>query len=378
MANWFITQGKQVHKVCLNPGDAWDWRGVKGGQTHHFKEHPGQWRSYLEQLLRDKHITAIVLFGQGRRYHQVAIELAEMAAVQVYVMEEGYFRPGFVTFEQGGVNGFSRIPPVTEINALGQIELQQVPAPETTAFHFAKMAWHATAYYLVMWWRRHQYPAYQHHRPTSPWRYTALWLRSWARKGLRRRSDRKRVKSLIDQRLPYFFVPLQCPEDSQINLHSPYTTIEEFVLEVLQSFARHAPAAAHLLFKQHPMSRGETLYGPFINSLARQLGVQTRVHFVTETHNPTVLDHCQGVVTINSTMGLQALDHQKPVKALGEAFFNTAGLTDQQPLDTFWEAPKLPAVNTTKFICYVKCKTQIPGSLYAMADEPWLGLHKGV
>lgn len=374
MADWLQAQGKQVHKVCFNPGDAWDWRGAVGAQMHHFKADLEQWQPYLEQLLSCNSITALVLFGQGRRYHQQAMQVASKLGVQVHVMEEGYFRPGYVTFELGGVNGYSSTTPIAGGNSIDLSNHPWSPLPEVSALHFAKMAWHATLYYLVMWWQSRQYPAYQHHRPTSPWRYTGLWLRSWWRKGLRSNADHRLVQQLINKRVPYFFVPLQCPEDSQIDLHSRYTTIEQFLLEVLESFARHAPVTAHLLFKQHPMSRGETLYGSFIRHIAQQLGVQERVHFVTETHNPTVLDHCQGAVLINSTMGLQAMDHRKPVKALGEAFFNVCGLTDQQPLDTFWRQPQPPVIDIDAYLRAVKCLTQIPGSLYAMTNEPWQAL----
>ncbi|MFD1808108.1 hypothetical protein ACFSHQ_08015 [Gemmobacter lanyuensis] len=36
----------------------------------------------------------------------------------------------------------------------------------------------------------------------------------------------------------------------------------------------------------------------------------------------------RGVVTLNSSMGLQAFFHDKPVITLGQAFFNIAGLVD--------------------------------------------------
>jgi capsule polysaccharide modification protein KpsS len=95
---------------------------------------------------------------------------------------------------------------------------------------------------------------------------------------------------------------------------------------------------------------------------------------VTEAHNPTVLDHCQGVVLINSTLGLQALARLVPVKALGESLYGQPGLTDQQALATFWQQPQRPSAHTRDWLHLLKCRTQIPCSVYAFNGEPWKAL----
>ena len=49
-----------------------------------------------------------------------------------------------------------------------------------------------------------------------------------------------------------------------------------------------------------------------------------------------MLRNAAGFVTINSTVGVTALHHGVPVKVLGNAVFNVAGLTSQSPLAAFW------------------------------------------
>ena len=54
----------------------------------------------------------------------------------------------------------------------------------------------------------------------------------------------------------------------------------------------------------------------------------------------------RGVVLINSTVGLMALDQNKPVYCLGRSIYNIEGLTQSlptTPLDLFWRAPKAPS-----------------------------------
>jgi capsular polysaccharide export protein len=373
LAKSLQAKGLAVNKVCFNAGDAFDWRFALDTGVHHFRRPVSEWPAYFESLLSSQAVTAVLLFGQARRYHREAISLARASGIKVFVMEEGYFRPGYVTLEANGVNAYSTAM-IDAIDLLPMAPTMAKPMPETVAWHFTKMAWAATQHYVAMSLGRRRYPYYQHHRHTSPFGYAVYWLRSWVRKAIRWHVDHTVVRRLVHQASPYFFVPLQSPEDSQIRLHSRFENIESFIDEIIESFAAHADQKVQLLFKQHPMARGGALFADHIRRVARARGVASRVHFVTEAHNPTVLDHCQGVVLINSTLGLQALARLVPVKALGETFYDLPGLTNQQCLDTFWQQPQRPGSHTRDWLSLLKCRTQIPCSLYALSSEPWKAL----
>jgi capsular polysaccharide export protein len=340
---------------------------------HRFKSPPEQWANYLRQLIQKHGITAIVVFGQGRYYHQKAIEVAHSLSVKVTVMEEGYFRPGYVTLEANGVNAFSSaMEEVKDVQS--QPKLIKVPQPESTLFAFQKMCLHACFHYTAMFLGARFYPYYRHHKPTSLVYYVGFWLRSWLRKIICYQSDRRLLQLLIGKNTPYFFVPLQTEGDSQIEMHSQFDSIVQFIEDVIHSFAAHAPPSAHLVFKQHPMSRGGLLYGPGIQKLAQTLGLQQRVHFVLEAHNPTAIQSAQGLVIINSTMGLKAIARGKPVKVLGQAFFDRPGLTDPQHLDDYWSKPQAPEAWANDWLKLLKCRTQVPCAVYALESEPWRAL----
>lgn len=373
LARGLQAKGISVRKVCFSAGDAFDWRGSQEVPVHHFRGSLTEWKPYLESLLLTQAVTAIVLFGQARSYHQKAISLAKAKGIKVFVMDEGYFRPGYVTFEANGVNAYS----TTMADAEGLLPLMSTtpkPLPETVKWHFAKTAWAASLHYLAMSLGRQRYPHYQHHRETSLLWLTFFWLRSWLRKVRRGHPDRALISELNQTRSAYFFVPLQSPQDSQIQLHSRFAGNEDFINEVLESFAVHAPGHAQLLFKEHPMNRGGLLMDHHIQRTAQALGIAERVHYVTEAPNPAVLDHCQGVVLINSTLGLQALARSVPVKALGESFYDRPGLTDQQMLNDFWQQPQPPEPMVSEWLQLLKCRTQVPCSVYALRSESWKAL----
>ncbi len=64
--------------------------------------------------------------------------------------------------------------------------------------------------------------------------------------------------------------------------------------------------------------------------------MQGRLHYIHDQHLPTLLDHASGVVLINSTVGLSAMNHGLPVAVLGEASYALPGMSYQGGLDSFW------------------------------------------
>lgn len=55
----------------------------------------------------------------------------------------------------------------------------------------------------------------------------------------------------------------------------------------------------------------------------------------------------RGVVLVNSTVGIMALEAGKPVFCLGKSIYNLPGMTQSYPfstLDDFWRAPQQPVM----------------------------------
>jgi capsular polysaccharide export protein len=149
---------------------------------------------------------------------------------------------------------------------------------------------------------------------------------------------------------------------------------------VVESFARHASKDDWLVIKHHPMDRGHIHYGKPIAGLISETGLCGRLHYVHDMHVPTLFDHCKGVVTANSTAGLQALDHELPIKTLGRAFYDKPGLTFQGDLDSFWTTPWKPDRDLyLRFRAWTIATTQINSSFYAdstFGSRPQEGLSR--
>lgn len=368
LADVLIRQGQRVTKVHFNGGDQLFWR------------HPGALRytgriedlgSWLGTLMRTHRIDAIVLFGQMRPVHCIARDIARELGVQVFVFEEGYLRPNYVTIERRGVNALSRLPRAASFYARRDDLRHAAPLPTHQSTWRSSLV--AMSYYLAATLTRPLYPHAVHHRSLNPLAEGLRWLRGFARQAHYRLRERGLQDWLCQpaQARRWFLVPLQVRDDSQIRHHSRFDGMEPFIAEVMASFAAHAPADMLLVIKHHPMDRAYTDYRAFIRQQARALGLAGRVHYLHDQHLPTLLDHTCGVVTVNSTVGLQALHHGAPVITLGESVYGIPGLVHDGPLARFWRAPgQVDTALYRAFRDHLIAHTQLNASFYA--DTPAL------
>lgn len=334
LADELKSEGHEVFKIHFNGGDEACY-AHSGAQR--YTGDLTEWPAFLASFIEQHAIDRIFLFGDCRPYHLRATRVARESGVSVYVFDEGYVRPDYITLEPGGVNGFSslsRDPKDYQSSAPKRLD-----SPHSAGAGFWPVARHAMYYYLAAWRRQRAFPHYVHHRPLSPLREGLCWLRSGLRKIYYMGIDRLLIRRLADHSDGYYLVPLQVHCDAQIIRHSGGFTVEGFIARVIRSFAEHAPANTRLVLKHHPMDRGYYHHGRLISVLAAQYAVHDRVHYLHEGHLPTLLSGARGTVTINSTVGLSSALHHTPVKVVGDAVYDMAGLTNQAALETFWQEP---------------------------------------
>ena len=97
-------RGFNVFKINFNGGDKLFYRRKR---TISYTGKLKDWENYLERLIKNRNIGRIYLFGDCRSYHRTARKVANKLGIRVFVFEEGYIRPDFITLEEHGVNGNS-------------------------------------------------------------------------------------------------------------------------------------------------------------------------------------------------------------------------------------------------------------------------------
>ena len=161
-------------------------------------------------------------------------------------------------------------------------------------------------------------------------------------------------------------MPLQVKGDSQVRDHSRFESISQFIEETVASFAAHAPSDTLLVFKHHPMDRAYADYTRLLARLRLEHGLGRRLRCIHDQHLPTLLHHARGVVTINSTVGLQALYHDAPVKTLADSVYQVPGLVYDGSLEHFWVQPgTVDRALVARFRAHLVASTQLNASFYA-------------
>jgi capsular polysaccharide export protein len=332
------SRGHSVSRVNFNGGDWFDWR--KEGAVR-FNGDLSQWGGFCRELLKERSITDLVVYGDCRPLHRKAIELAKTFDIRVHVFEEGYIRPDWVTLEEGGVNGYSSLPRSAEWYLQAAGSLEEPPRVEIGP-SLKPLIGECIKHYAACMLLKPFFSRYRTHRFYHPVQET--W--HWVLRSLKLRREQKR-SSLVEEemvrgRRPYFLVCLQVSVDSQITCHSPFGDMKEFISHVIDSFARHAPSDACLVFKNHPQDHGGFGYRTLIAEKGMATGVQDRCRYIERGNLPLLIKGSKGVVIVNSTVGTSALFHRRPTIALGESIYNFAGLTCQEGIDAFWKNPLAP------------------------------------
>ena len=361
-------RGFNVFKVNFNGGDSFFYRRK---QTIAYRGKLKDWGEFLERTLKNREIDRIYLFGDCRGYHRIAREVAAEAGVKVFVFEEGYIRPDFITLEESGVNGNSAmIEDSIDLDNVKVESSREVLHPQKV---FPRTALFAIIYYLAAAFQHRKYRYYQHHRNFNPVTEGARWILSAYRKVRFKRKEKHVLSELLPQfESNYFVCPLQVHCDMQVAAHSGYNSIEHFIGEVIASFKKNAPKNKAIIFKHHPLDRGYTDYSLLFENLISEYGLRGRVFYVHDVCLPTLLKHAQGTVLINSTVGMSSLFHGTPVKTLGTAIYDLPGVTYQKSLDKFWRSSGKVSKDTyNRLRKYLIERNQLNGSLY----KPFSGIN---
>lgn len=355
--------GQTVWKVNFNAGDSLFW--TEPGAID-YRGRPEDWPAEVLRLMRERAVTDLVLFADCRPLHVAAIAQARALGIAVHVFEEGYLRPGWITLERDGTNGFSRLPRDPQVYLAEGLAMEPLPLPAELGASFLRRAADDVTYNLANLLGLWRFPHWQTHRGLNVWQEYMGWIARGLRRPIASRRSHRRIEALIEGGHPFYVFPLQLQSDFQIRVHSPFESMAEAIEIVIASFAAHAPAESHLAMKGHPLDNGLVNWGRVIAQVARRLGVAGRVHWIPEAPFGRLLAASRGVVTINSTAGAQAIWSGKPTVALGRAIYSLPGMTFQHGLDRFWaegEPPDFTLVEAFRRVVAARCL--IRGSFFS-------------
>lgn len=328
--------GHAIHRINLSGGDLYDWPK----DATNYRGTMSAWPMFLDRFLQDRQATDLILYGDCRPVHQAAVRIAKLRGVRVFVFEEGYIRPDWMTLEPDGVNGHSSFDRDPELILASSRWLPEVPELPSITADFRRRARDSYWHYHHVVTGRLSFPFYRTHRSHSIIGEGFGWLLKFARKGRRARQAEEALAALADKKFVLF--PLQLTGDYQIRAHSPFDSMAQAVDYVLNSFASHSAPDQLLLVKEHPLDASWRNWPAYLKRQSRRLGIEDRVVCIEGGELQDLSASAVGMVCVNSTSGTLALDKGIPVVVLGDAVYDVPGVTHQTGLDRFWKEPERP------------------------------------
>ncbi|MEM7425900.1 MAG: capsular biosynthesis protein [Pseudomonadota bacterium] len=357
-------QGAHAIKVNLNSGD---WLYSLGMNTVNFRGSSAEWPSWVREFARARNVTDLVVYGDCREYHKVAISILKPLGVVVHVLEEGYVRPAWITYERNGVNGFSRLADMSlaDIDA-GRVDAAEVDMGRNINGTMWSYIFNGMLYYAATYWTRPAFPYYRNHRPQGIIEEAWTWLKRIPALPKVRFDARLRGARIARGKSPYFLVLLQLAGDFQMREHSGFRSISEFIELCIRSFAVSAAPDERLVFKSHPLDPNALDLKKEINSIAKHYGIEGRCVLIDGGKLAYLTDNARGVVAINSTACQVSIRRGVPTKVLGRAIYNHRPLAASGSLEDFFKQPEAPDVDAYDlFHRFLLLTVQINGSFYS-------------
>jgi capsular polysaccharide export protein len=130
-------------------------------------------------------------------------------------------------------------------------------------------------------------------------------------------NDRASKTQFDATKLPenFIFVPFQVPSDMQVTRHSPWVKDMKAFLDVICDAADRNPDEVFVI-KEHPSFKRSVI----------GLRSHPRVIFANGNVTSQMIQKARAVITLNSTVGIEALFLKTPVITLGNACYNIDGL----------------------------------------------------
>lgn len=311
--------------------------------------------AFAKNFLKQYAIDFVFMHNDLRWQHALTIQVCQLLNIRHMVTEFGVFRPSTITVDFKGVNAYSSLPKIANFYknyAIPNKTLKNYPtSTRKQLWIYSKFGAFLSLNLVGQLFKLNVSLKNKHYSFVN---YAKLFFSQFFTK-----------KTRLSTKIPkkYIFIPLQVNTDTQILVHSPFTDIQSFITFVEDAYF-NLPAFVQteyqLVFKIHPMELGVQDYQFHPKSLVLNADTHTLIH------------HAALVITINSTVGFEALALYKKVLVLGEAFYKIPHLCICSHPNTLVE-DILRGLQTNNemsqqivdhFIAYLKYEYQINGNVY--------------
>ncbi|MEH0760270.1 capsular biosynthesis protein [Vibrio sp. 16] len=330
-------------------------RELNEDETSKFAKFANFFRSYL----RKQAIDFVMMHNDLRWHHAIARKICIEEGIPFCVSELGLFRPYTTTLDFFGVNANSSVTSLeVDFTQYADCAGRQLDVPNAFHGHESKTSKLNFAYFLLL---NKIGGIAGRNSPIlhNPFRIRPYIKRFWEQSVKRRVHTASNASESLPEK-PYVFFPMQLENDTQFLIHSDFSSNQSLLEQVERAFYNSTLSETHqLVVKLHPNDLGcyeakeETLF--------------------TKANTTKLVNQSDAIVSVNSTVCMEAIETDKPLFVLGRAFFAREDVCQPISIEELSDGlsnPKPVDVAARKgFINYLKYEYSVHGAGYSYTDS---------
>ena len=280
----------------------------------------------IDKYISSKEIDVVILYNGGSVIEQLMLYICRKNGIETFFLEEGYFRPYTITVDKKGINYDSSIPRDRDfyekikvldfekkIGIFGLKDISFKNMESENKFNKIGRKVLNTLGFFLNFKNEHKMNTIRGYLVQE---YNVLKFKKM-----------KNENIILPKN--YIFVPFQVHSDTQILFNSAQIKSMEKLVEViireLDKYNKNSKEKLAVIFKEHPKDIGRINY----KKLYKNYENKKEVIFLKKYDMNKLIKNSQIVITINSTVGIEALSQYKKVITLGKAFYNIEGIVEE-------------------------------------------------
>ncbi|WP_249870467.1 capsular polysaccharide export protein, LipB/KpsS family [Oceanobacillus saliphilus] len=322
----------------------------------------------IDKYIENNQIDIICLFNGYHWIDQISKVIAERRGLKTYIFEDGLFRPYTLTCDEKGINATSSVPRDAAFYEAMDIDYSRLKSylfkPENNKLE------NRTSENLFLVASIKAINMIGHLFRLSPKLYTHITLWQAIKYFYYKKTFKLRKENKFEWPREYIFVPFQVARDTQIFYNSPNINrmeqLVEVVLGAVDDLNSTQKRNVKIVIKEHPEDMSRNNY----RKLKRRYKDNENIIFIQKFDIKQLIERSLAVVTINSTVGIEALAQHKKVITLGDAAYNIDGVATRCHLPSKLSNVLINVLESEmnkeridKFLYYLRFHYQIEGTI---------------
>ena len=262
----------------------------------------------FDTLVEQESVDLVLLHNDLRWQHSLAIKICKLKGIKYLVTEQGMFRPLTTVVDKKGVNAFSS---VKGLNFNNELEYDFNKGDINFTGHSSLRSMLYFAVYLILSkigviTNNESRIVHNRHK-----------IKDYLHRFILMKKKVKHTPLTLDVPTKYIFIPLQLENDTQMLVHSEFSSNQEIIVGIENAFSESALdlKGYKLVFKLHPNDPSNYIF--------------STKSVVTSTPIFSLLEKAILAITVNSSAALEVISTTVPLICLGDSMYEHDGVASK-------------------------------------------------